>query len=132
MVTLKGSIYKVSVLIYFHVCLCNLLSECHILLPILVLCKFECWKPCETALVDHIVLIINYYSKKSINNTLDEFGSPAINILANTAHVNLNNINKELKSQLISQLTRTGKLHLPFRTASSSACHWCGRLASGM
>lgn len=28
-------------------------------------------------------------------------------------------------------LTLTGKLHVPLRTASSSACHWCGRDASG-
>lgn len=28
-------------------------------------------------------------------------------------------------------ITLTAKLHLPPRTASSSVCHWCGRLDSG-
>lgn len=29
------------------------------------------------------------------------------------------------------KVTLTAKLHLPLRTASSSVCHWCGRLDSG-
>lgn len=28
-------------------------------------------------------------------------------------------------------VTLTAKLHFPPRTASSSVCHWCGRLDSG-